>query len=195
MKKTMKNTAAQIAFFACAAALAALVGCKSIEVERHAQTLATYTDTNGVVRAVCDDAGKPVVLDGGWEVDYFQHWNWQKFDTLSATAGTGVALSINNYASGADSNLVALVHTSLDGLTKLVATAADAYVKVAGGGAQADTALGVANKVVRYFSDKGGDISKATVATDEAANTFTISDGSTCVTCDKDGNCSACEDR
>lgn len=195
MQKTMKNTAAQIAFFAAAAAVAALVGCKSIEVERHAQTLATYTDTNGVVRAVCDDAGKPVVLDGGWKVDYFQHWNWQKFDTLSATAGTGVALSINNYASGADSNLVALVHTSLDGLTKLVVAAADAYVKVAGGGAQADTAINVAQKAVQYFSGKGGDVSKATVTTDEAAGTFRISDGSTCVTCDAAGNCSACEDR
>lgn len=189
MKNTMKNAAAQIAFFAAAAAVAALVGCKSIEVERHAQTLATYTDTNGVVRAVCDDAGKPVVLDGGWEVDYFQHWNWQKFDTLSATAGTGVALSINNYASGADSNLVALVHASLDGLTKLVVAAADAYVKVAGGGAQADTAINVAQKAVSCFDAAGGDVSKATVTTDEDAKAFTISDGSTTVECDKDGSC------
>ena len=140
-----------------------------------------------------DAANNPVILDGGWEVDYFQHWNWQKFDSLSAKAGQGVSLDINNYEGGADAtNLTALVHKSLDGLTKLVATAADAYVKVAGGGAQADTALNVANKVIKYFSDKGGDVSKAEVKTDTAANTITVTDGTTSVSCDTSGNCTDC---
>ena len=107
-----------------AALVAAFAGCKSIEVERHAQQVATYTDTNGVVRAVCDNKGKPVILDGGWSVDYFQHGNWQKFDELSAMAGPGTSLTINKYESGMDSNLVALVSTSLDGLTKLAAAVA-----------------------------------------------------------------------
>ena len=175
-----------------AALVAALAGCKSIEVERHAQQVATYTDTNGVVKAVCDNKGKPVLLDGGWSVDYFQHWNWQKFDELSATAGTGVSLTINKYESGADSNLVALVSTSLDGLTKLAVAVGEAYVKIAGGGAQADTALKTTSKIINYFRDKGGNVEKATVTTDETSGTLKIDDGTTCVSCDASGNCTEC---
>ena len=185
MKKLMV-----IAAVVCAASL---VGCKSIEVERHAQTLATVQNADGTVTVVRDNENKPVILDGGWEVDYFQHWNWQKFDSMSAKAGKDVSLDINNYEGGADAtNITQLVHTSLDGLTKLVATAADAYVKIAGGGAQADTALNIAQKVVRYFNEKGGDVTKATVTTDEAAKTIKVTDGTTCVECDAAGNCSDC---
>lgn len=176
------------------AAVAGFTGCKSIEVERHAQTLATVENADGTVSVVRDAANNPVVLDGGWDVDYFQHWNWQKFDSMHAQAGKDVSLDINKYEGGADAtNLTALVHTSLDGLTKLVATAADAYVKVAGGGAQADTAVNVAGKIARYFAKSGGDVNKATVTTDEVANVVKVSDGSTCIQCDAGGNCSACE--
>ena len=193
MKDELKITAMRVAFIAACATLAALCGCKSIEVERHAQTLATVQNADGTVSVVRDAANNPVTLDGGWEVDYFQHWNWQKFDSLHAIAGKDVALDINNYEGGANAtNLTQLVRTSLDGLTKLVATCADAYVKVAGGGAQADTAINVAKKIVSYFNEKGGDVSKATVTTDTASNTVKVSDGSTCVECDAAGNCSDC---
>ena len=77
-------------------------------------------------------------------------------------------------------------------MTKLVATAADAYVKVAGGGAQADTAINVASKLVSYFAEKGGDVTKATVTTDTAANTVKVTDGTTSVECDASGNCTDC---
>lgn len=178
---------------AVGAAIAMMTGCKSIEVERHAQSLATVANADGTVSVVRDAQNNPVVLDGGWNVDYFQHWNWQRFDSLHATAGAGVALDINNYEGGADAtNLTQLVHTSLDGLTKLVATAADAYVKVAGGGAQADTAISVAQKVISYFSSKGGDVAKATVTTDTASNTVKVTDGETTVQCDSQGNCTDC---
>ena len=185
MKKTLMLAA-------LAALFAGMTGCKSIEVERMPSTLATITDTNGVTTVVRDKEGNPMILDGGWTVDYFQHWNWQKFDSFSAAAGAGVTLQINNYQSGADSNLVALVHTSLDGLTKLVATAADAYCKVAGGGAQADTAVKVAGKIAKYFTDKGGDVSKAKVTTDATAKTVTVTDGTTSIQCDSAGNCTEC---
>lgn len=183
MNKLIMVTAA-----ACAVALMGTTGCKSIEVERHASRIATVQNADGTVSVVRDKENNPVVLDGGWKVDYFQHWNWQRFDSLSAKAGAGVSLDINNYESGADSNLTALVHTSLDGATKLIATAAEAYVKVAGG-AQADMALSVAQKVYTYFTGKGGDVSKAEIKTDTAENKFTVTDGKTSVTCDKDGNC------
>ena len=177
---------------ALAAVFAGMTGCKSIEVERHHQSLATIQNADGTVSVVRDAANNPVVLDGGWEVDYFQHWNWQKFDSLSAKAGKDVSLDINNYASGADSNLVALVDTSLEGATKLIATAAEAYVKVAGGGAQADTALSVGQKIYEFFKSKGGDETKAKVTTDTASNTIKVDDGTTCVICDSQGNCTDC---
>ena len=177
---------------ALAAVFAGMTGCKSIEVERHRQSLATIQNADGTVSVVRDAANNPVVLDGGWEVDYFQHWNWQKFDSLSAKAGKDVSLDINNYASGADSNLVALVDTSLEGATKLIATAAEAYVKIAGGGAQADTALSVGQKIYEFFKSKGGDETKAKVTTDTASNTIKVDDGTTCVTCDSQGNCTDC---
>lgn len=177
---------------ACAVAVS-ITGCKSIEVERHPQSLATVANADGTVSVVRDSANNPVTLDGGWKVDYFQHWNWQRFDLLSAKAGKDVSLDINNYEGGADAtNLTQLVHTSLDGLTKLVATAAEAYVKVAGGGAQADTALSTASKIINYFSAQGGDVSKATVTTDTASNTVKVTDGTTTVQCDSAGNCTNC---
>ncbi len=179
------------------AALAAIAvgfaGCKSIEVERHAQTLATVRNADGTITVVRDAQNNPIVLDGGWEVDYFQHWNWQKFDSLSATAGEGVALDINNYAGGADpTNLTALVTASFNGGTQLVTAIGDAYVKIAGGGAQASTVLSSAQKIYEYFTSQGGDATKATVSTNTASNTLQVSDGTTCVECDAQGNCSNC---
>ena len=78
-------------------------------------------------------------------------------------------------------------------MTKLVVAVGEAYTKIAGGGAQADTALNVAAKVANYFKDKGGDVTKATVAT--VGDKLTVSDGTTSIECDAAGNCTDCEDR
>ena len=77
------------------------------------------------------------------------------------------------YEGGADAtNLTQLVQTSLDSMTKLATAVGEAYAKIAGG-AQADTALDVAAKVVNYFKSSGGDAEKATVTTDTATSTLT----------------------
>ncbi len=170
-----------------AACAAVVTGCKSIEVDRRGQSLA-LDKTGAVVKTA---AGEPLVLDQGWSVDYFQHWNWQQFDALSAEAGQA-KLSINNYRSGADTNLTALVSASMDGATKLVTSVGEAYVKIAGGGAQADTVLTTAQKVYNFFTGKGGDATKATVTTDSSTNTLKVDDGTTCVQCDANGNCTDC---
>lgn len=151
-------------------------GCKSIEVEKRPQTALTWTDTNGVVRLVLDNANRPVILDGGWCVDYFQHWMWTKLDTLQATAGTGVTLSLNGYESGVDSNLVALVRTSFDGAA-LLAAKIGAAIATSGGSAAAE---GVA-ALVRKFVASGGDVSKATVSCANGA--CTVTDGTVSETC------------
>ena len=184
MKKVM-----MIALAACAAAM---TGCKSIEVDRKAQTLATVQNADGTAQVVKDATGNPIVLDGGWSVDYFQHWNWQEFDALTARAGQA-ELAINNYRGGADAtNLTALVTASFAGGANLATAIGEAYVKIAGGGAQATTVLSSAQKVYEYFVGKGGDASKATVTVDEAAKTLKVDDGTTCISCDAAGNCSDC---
>lgn len=165
---------------------AALAGCKSIEVDRRGQSLATVTHGDGTVEVVKDTAGQPLVLDGGWRVDYFQHWNWQKFDALEAEAGAA-KLRINNYASGADTNLAALVDASMAGSARLVVAIGETYAKVAGGGAQADAALGVAQRVYDSFTAAGGDPSKAAVS--GADGRVRVSDGTTSVECGRDGSC------
>jgi len=180
------------------ATVAVVTGCKSIEVERHAQTLATVQNADGTVSVVRDKDNNPVTLDGGWSVDYFQHWNWQKFDSLHAMAGKDVSLDINNYEGGASaSNLTALVSTSFDGGARLATAIGDAYIKIAGGGAQASTVMDVASKMYSSFTEGGGDASKAVVKTDTAANTVTVSDGSVCTTCTADGTCTTgnCSDK
>lgn len=170
-------TVAAVWLIVGAAIAGALVGgCKSIEVNKRPQTALTWTDTNGVVRLVLDNANKPVILDGGWEVDYFQHWMWTKLDTLNATAGTGVTLSLNGYESGVDSNLVALIKTSFDGAA-LLAAKIGAAIATSGGSAAAD---GVA-ALVRKFVASGGDVSKATVSCANGA--CTVTDGTVCESC------------
>ena len=170
-------TVAAVLLIVGAAIAGALIGgCKSIEVNKRPQTALTWTDTNGVVRLVLDNANKPVILDGGWEVDYFQHWMWTKLDTLNATAGTGVTLSLNGYESGVDSNLVALVRTSFDGAA-LLAAKIGAAIATSGGSAAADGGAAL----VRKFVSNGGDVSKATVSCANGA--CTVTDGTVCESC------------
>ena len=174
---------------------AALVGCKSIEVERHGQSLATYTDTNGVIRVALDANGQPILLDGGWEVDYFQHWMWTKLDMLSATAGSGVKLDINGYESGVDTNLVALVDVSLKGTAELAAKIGTAIATCGASAAAEGGAAGIvslAKQAYNRFISRGGNVSKAVVSS-AADGTVTVTDGTVGVQC-KDGSCSDCAD-
>ena len=190
MKKLMMMMLA-----ACAAiAMTTTTGCKSVEVERRGQEVATVKDADGNHTVVYDKDGKAIILDKGWSVDYFQHWDWQKFDSLAAETKEA-KLAINNYEGGADAtNLTQLVHTSLDGLTKLAVAVGEAYEKIAGGGAQASTVLKTSKNLLEYFTSKGGDATKANVSVDEAAKTLKVSDGSTCIQCDSAGNCTTCAD-
>ena len=84
----------------------------------------------------------------------------------------------------------------VDGLMRnganLVTAIGEAYVKIAGGGAQAETVLTSAKKIYSYFTSKGGDPAKATVTTEDGK--VKVTDGTTCVSCDKDGNCAECTD-
>ena len=136
----------------------AITGCKSIEVERRGQALA-YDESGAVVKTA---NGDPLVLDQGWTVDYFQHWNTQRFDSLSARAGEAT-LDINNYASQADSNLVSLVNASVSGVTTL-STKLAAAIATSGGSVVGEAAIGLAGELVERFRAAGGNEAKATIS-------------------------------
>ena len=48
----------------------------------------------------------------------------------------------------------------------------------------------IVNKVVSFFKSKGGDSAKSTVTSD--GKKITVTDGTTSIQCDADGNCSYC---
>ena len=156
------------------AALAAiLAGCKSVTVTRHPAALA---------KVATDSKGAPIVLDGGWEVEYFQHWNWQKFDAMSATAGAGVSFSMNGYEGGADaSNLVNLVEVSFKGAAELTAKIG-AAIATSGGSIAAEGGAKALAAAISKFIKNGGDASKAAVTC--ADGNCTISDGTVSEVCE-----------
>lgn len=112
---------------------------------------------------------------------------------FAADVGENGTWSINadGYSRDLSTNAVVMVKEMFSGGAQLAIAIGEAYVKIAGGGAQADTALNVAARVANYFRDRGGDVTKATVTT-TADNKVQVSDGSTCISCDSAGNCVDC---
>jgi len=175
------------------AALCVIVaGCKSVTVTRHPATLARVATADGTEKVATDKTGAPIVLDGGWEVEYFQHWNWQKFDAMSATAGPNVTFSLNGYEGGADaSNLVKLVEVSFKGAAELTAKIG-AAIATSGGSIAAEGGAKALAAAISRFIKKGGDASKAAVTC--ADGNCTISDGTVSEVCeDCCVDCKDCE--
>ena len=106
------------------------------------------------------------------------------------TNGT-VKLEIDTYNRDLSTNAVAMTREMFSGGAQLAIAIGDAYCKIAGGGAQADTVTKVVAKAYNLFKSSGGDETKATVTTDPSTGTLKVSDGTTCVTCDKSGNCTS----
>ena len=124
-----------------------------------------YKDSNWLTKREERDVKVKVNSDGSYEA--------------------GIGSRVNDVST----NGIAMVTGGLDATTKLVSTCAAAYVTIAGGGAQADTATVLAAKLVALFVGKGGDADKAKVTADAATGTLTVTDGTTSVQC-KDGSCS-----
>ena len=175
---------------ACAAAMMTMTtGCRAVTVENYGEEIARDAESKPVTLA----DGRIQTVKKGWRVHHNQHWMTTRADAITASVKPEeIAFALNGLNTQPSEELNKLVGTSLDGLTKLVVACADAYTKIAGGGAQADVALASAKKVLEYFSSKGGDLTKATVTADEAAKVLEVDDGSTCVQCDAAGNCTDC---
>lgn len=192
MKKSLKIAAANLgAVIALAATLALptfLAGCRAVTVENYGEEIARDADDKPVTLA----DGRIQTVRKGWKVHHNQHWMNTKADSIEAhIKPEDISFAMNGLNTQPSEELNKMVGTSLDGLTKLVVACADAYTKIAGGGAQADAALAVGKKVLEYFSSQGGDLSKATVTT-TANNKLQVTDGATSVECDAAGNCENC---
>lgn len=116
-------------------------------------------------------------------------WAEESVAHFAANVGAGGVWSIDGsgYHRNLSSNAVDITREMFAGGAQLVTAIGDAYVKIAGGGAQATTVMDVAKKVYGAFADGGGDVSKATVTSD--GGTISVSDGTICTTCDANGNC------
>ena len=180
MKKLM-----MIALAACAVVIA---GCRAVTVENYGEEIARDAESKPVTLA----DGRIQTVKKGWKVHHNQHWMNTTADSVTASVKPEeIAFAMNGLNTQPSEELGKLVEKSFDGGTKLVTAIGEAYVKIAGGGAQASTVLSSAQKIYEYFKSKGGDAEKATVTT-TADNKVQVSDGTTCVTCDADGNCTDC---
>ena len=135
------------------------------------------------------------VASGGWEATarspLYATEALEGLEIGVETNGT-VTMRLGKYARDMSTNAVAHTATLFSGGAQLVREIGETYAKIAGGGAQADTVVNTAVKAYEFFKSRGGDEAKAKVTA--SGDSMTISDGTTCVTCDKAGNCTSCAD-
>ena len=172
-----------------AALVAAFAGCtSSTRIEWGGK--AAVRDPDGSVIKAPDgtpyyESPKNIYEDSNWLTK--REERDVKVDVQSNGAYTA---SLGSRVNDVSTNGIAMVTGGINAMTKLVSTCAAAYVTIAGGGAQADTATAIAAKMINYFTSKGGDAEKATVTTDATSGTVKISDGTVCTSCTADGICS-----
>ena len=134
------------------------------------------------------------VTSGGWEATARSPlWAAETLKGLVIGVETNgsVRMELDAYGRDLSTNAVTMTREMFSGGAQLAIAIGDAYCKIAGGGAQADTVTKVVAKAYNLFKSSGGDDTKATVTTDPTSGTLKVSDGTTCVTCDKSGNCTS----
>ena len=186
----------------CALALAATSGCVALVFvgcqtrvtwEKNPETalpIQSVVEVNGVQQLATTGYQ---MAGGGWLVTARSPlWAKEQFSGFSVSVGTnGVFnVSLNSYDRDLSTNAVVLTKTIFDGSANLALAVAKAYATIQTGGSS-DAAGAIVSKVVSYFKGKGGDASKSTVTSD--GQKITVTDGTTCIQCDPDGNCSDCE--
>ena len=184
MKKLM-----MIALAACAVAL---TGCQTrITAEKYAEQVLPIQEkvtVNGEERIITT---KYQIASGGWYATarspLYASEALEGLDLGVETNGT-VRLRLGKYDRDLSTNAVVMVEKMFTGGAQLATAIGDAYVKIAGGGAQASTVMSIVSKIYSAFTDGGGDATKATVTTD--GDKLIVSDGTICTTCTIDGNCS-----
>ena len=193
MKQRIIKAICALAMLGVCGCVFALAGCQTrITAEKYAEVAhpiyATVT-TNGV------DAVIPIgymVTSGGWYATarspLYAREELRGLNIGVSTNGM-VTLALDSYDRDLSTNAVVMVKKIFDGSANLALAVAKAYATIASGGSS-EAASSVASKVVSYFKSKGGDESKSTVTAE--GGTLTVTDGTTCISCDADGNCTDC---
>ena len=185
----------------CALALAAVSGCvalafvgcqTAVEWEKRPETavpIQKVVEVNGVQQLATVDY---LVLGGGFLVTLRSPlWADEALKGFIAETFTNGSfrVAIDAYNRDLSTNAVVMTKTIFDGSANLAAAVAKAYATISTGGS-ADATTAFVSKVVSYFKSKGGDASKSTVTSD--GQKITVTDGTTAIQCDADGNCSYC---
>lgn len=196
MKKILVKSIGAILLLAiCGCVAFVFVGCQTrVTWERNPETalpIQSVVTVNGVEQLATTGYQ---VTGGGWLVTARSPlWAKEQFSGFSVSVGTNGAFNValNSYDRDLSTNAVVLTKTIFDGSTNLALAVAKAYATISTGGG-VDATGAIVSKVVAYFKSKGGDASKSTVTSD--GQKITVTDGSTSIQCDADGNCSYCAD-
>lgn len=187
----------KLVFAALAAAFGiGLTGCQTrITAEKHPEQVFLIQEkvsVNGTEQIITKDVK---TASGGWYATARSPlYATEALEGLEIGVHTNgsVTMSLAKYNRDLSTNSVVMVEKMFSGGAQLVMAIGDAYTKIAGGSAQADTIANLTAKAYNFFKSKGGDVDAAKVSVDDAGKTFKISDGSTCVECTADGICSEC---
>lgn len=179
----MNKTMMIAALIGCAIAL---TGCVSEELTWGGQKAVRQPD--GTV-LVDQSTGRPYYEKDQNHLERFSHLTDVELKELHVKADAETyEAHLGQIGSFCGSNTVAVINAGLGGATKLVAEAGVLYAKIAGG-ASADVISSLVGKAVSLFKSKGGNVDTATASLD--GGKLKICDGTTCVTCDADGNCTS----
>lgn len=183
---------------AFAAAMTATTGCQTVvKAEKNpevAHPIQAVVQVDGKSQIITTGY---MVTSGGWSAKARSPlYAKESLKGLQIGVSTNgfVSLSLGEYDRDLSTNAIVMVKTIFDGSVNLVNAAAKAYATIqsAGGTVAAES---VGKKIADYFAKRGGVAAKSTVTADKAKGTVTVTDGTTCIVCDKDGNCTdSCTD-
>ena len=194
MKKILVRLISVILLLAvCGCVALVFIGCQTAaKWEKRPETavpIQKVVEVNGVQQLATVDYMR---LGGGFSVEVRSPlWAKESLNGFLAEAFTNGAfrVSLNTYDRDLSTNAVVLTKTIFDGSANLALAVAKAYATISTGGG-VDTTGAIVNKVVSYFKSKGGDASKSTVTAE--GDKITVTDGTTCISCDAAGNCTDC---
>jgi len=177
-----------------AALLAAfIVGCQTrITAEKFAEKawpVQQVVAVNGQDQVVTT---RYQIASGGWYATARSPlYSTEAIEGLSIGVNTNgtITLTLGGYNRDLSTNSVSLVREMFKGGAEVIQAIAEAYSRIAGAKATAETVNSVAQKVYLAFADAGGDPTKATVTADEANGLVKVSDGKTTTVCTTDGVC------
>lgn len=196
MRHVIKKVISVAALAATAGCVALVfVGCQTaVEWEKRPETavpIQKVVEVNGVQQLATVDY---LVLGGGFIVNLRSPlWANEALKGFIAETFTNGSfrVAIDAYNRDLSTNAVVMTKTIFDGSTNLALAVAKAYATISTGGAS-DAGGALVGKIVSYFKSKGGDPAKSTVTADSSAGKLTVTDGTTCISCDAEGNCSDC---